>query len=72
MLQGRVTGVGSHDDGQYMCVFDGIGEPYFIGRENGVCYLSDNNETILARSQRFEIVLVALEMMLPTTPDEPA
>lgn len=72
MLQGRVTGVSLHDDGRYMCVFDGTGEPYFIGRENGLCYLSDNNEKTLARSQRFEIVLVALEMLLPSTADEPA
>ncbi len=72
MLQGRVTGVSIHDDGQYMCVFDGNGEPYAIGRENGVCYLFDNDDVVLASSHRFEIVLDALEMILPTAPDEPA
>ena len=52
-----------------MCVFDGDGEPYSIGREEGVCYLTDPDETMIAHSQRFEIVLEALEMMLSPTPD---
>ncbi len=72
MLQGRATGISIQNDGRCMCVFDGNGEPYFIGRENGVCYLFDNNEMMLASSQRFEIVLDALEMMLPPTLDGPA
>jgi hypothetical protein len=72
MLQGRVTGVSIHNDGQYMCVFDASGEQYSIGRENGVCYLFDNDDEVLASSQRFEIILDALEMMLPPAPDEPA
>jgi len=72
MLQGRATGISIHDDGQYMCVFDGFGEPYFIGRENGMCYLFDNKEMMLAWSLRFEIVLDALYMMLPPTPEEQA
>lgn len=72
MLQGRVTGVSIHDDGQYMCVFDRYGEQYSIGRENGVCYLFDNRDSVLASSQRFEIVIDALEMILPPTPDESA
>jgi hypothetical protein len=72
MLQGRATGVSIHRDGQYMCVFDNNGEPYSIGRENGICYLFDNNEMVLARSQRFEIIVDALEMILPPTSDQPA
>jgi hypothetical protein len=70
MLQGLATGVSIHNDGQYMCVFDRDGEPYSLGRENGVCYLFDNHEMMLARSQRFEIVLVALEMALLPSRDE--
>ena len=69
MLLGWVTGVSIHNDGQYMCVFDGNGEPYFIGREDGVCYLFDNNEMTLTSSRFFEIVLDALEMILPPAPD---
>lgn len=72
MLRGRATGVAVHEDDHFMCVFDGNGEPHFIGRDNGVCYLLDSNQMILARSQRFEIVLDALEMMLSPTPDSPA
>lgn len=72
ILQGRATGASIHNDGQYMCVFDGNGEPYFVGREQGVCYLSDHEETMLARSPRFEIVLQSLEAALTMFEDEPA
>ena len=72
MLQGRATGVSIHSDGHYMCVFDANGEPFSIGRENGLCYLFDSNDKVLARSQRFIVVLDALEMFLPPAPDEPA
>ena len=72
MVQGRATGVSIHNDGEYMCVFDGNGEPYAIGRENGFCYLFDNNEIILTRSPRFEIVLQSLEAALALFEDEPA
>ncbi len=71
MYQGRATGVSIHNDGQYMCVFDRCGEPYFIGREEGVCYLFDHNETMVAQSRRFGDVLEALEVMLSSTPDVP-
>jgi hypothetical protein len=70
ILQGHATSVSIHNDGQYMCVFDGNGEPYSIGRERGVCYLTDSDETMFARSQRFEIVLQALEILLSPPPDE--
>ncbi len=72
MLRGYSTGIGIHNDSQYMCVFDGNGEPYSISREHGICYLFDNNEMMLARSQRFEIVLQALEAALILPEDEPA
>ena len=71
MYQGRATGVSIHHDGQYMCVFDRCGEWYFIGREEGVCYLFDHNKTIVAQSRRFSDVLEALEVMLSSTPDVP-
>ncbi len=69
MLQGRATGVSIHNDGQYMCVLDADGEPYAIRRENGVCYLSDPDETMLAHSRQFENVLQALEILLTSGPD---
>ena len=67
--QGQATGSAIHHDSQYMCVFNVQGEPHLIGRQNGVCFLFDKYNMILARSQRFEIVLDALEMMLSPTPD---
>ena len=70
--RGQATGYAIHFDNKYMCVFDVHGEPHLIGRQNGVCYLLDKYNMILARSQRFEIVLDALEMMLSPTPDGPA
>ena len=72
MLQGRATGVSFHGDGDYMCIFDANGEPYSLGRENGICYLFDCDDRVLARSQRFDIVLDALDMILPPTQDWPA
>ena len=64
MRDGQVTGVSIHNDGQYMCVYDCRGNPYFIGREGGMCYLFDSEETMLAKSRRFEIVVQALEAIL--------
>ena len=72
MLQGRVTGVSIHEDGQYMCVFAGNGEQYSIGRENGVCYLFDAKGEIVAKSRRFGIVLDTLDVMLPPVSNETA
>ena len=69
MLQGWATGVSIHNDGQYMCVFDGNGEPYSIGREEGVCYLTDPNETMVVHNRQFEIVLQALQILLTSRPD---
>ena len=68
MQEGQATGVSIHNDGQFMCVYDCHGEPYFIGREEGVCYLFDHAETMLAKSQRFDIVMQALESVLMESP----
>ena len=64
MQRGQVTGVSQHADGMYMCIFDRNGEPYFIGREDGVCYLFDPTGAFVARSERFEIVVDALNEAL--------
>ena len=69
IIHGYATGVSFHNDRQYMCVFDGNGEPYSIGREKGVCYLADPDETMLVHNRRFEIVLQALEILLTSRPD---
>jgi hypothetical protein len=34
--------------------------------------LFDNNDVVLASSQQFDIVLDALDMILPAMPNEPA
>ena len=72
MPQGWATGVSIHKDGLYMCVLDGNGEPYSIGREKGVCYLTNHEETMLVHSRRFEDVLEALIGMLSPPPYMPA
>ncbi len=59
-----------HNDGQYMCVFGPGGTPFMISRQNGFYYLLDNDEMILTRSQRFEIVLQSLEAALASPEDE--
>lgn len=71
MQYGQSTGVSVHNDGQYMCVFDCRGEPYSIGREEGVCYLANPEETMVAYSRQFEVVLEALIEMLSPTPYTP-
>jgi hypothetical protein len=69
ILQGQASGVSVHNDGQYMCVYDSRGERYFIGREEGLCYLFDDEETMLAKSTRFDIVVQALEAILTSSED---
>ena len=69
MREGQVTGISIHNDGQYMCVYDCRGKPYFIGREEGMCYLFDSEETMLAKSHRFDIVVQALEAILTLSDD---
>lgn len=70
--QGHSTGSSIHKDGQYMCVFGPDGTPLMISRQNGICYLVDENDMILARSQRFDIVLQALEAAFFSPDDSPA
>lgn len=70
--QGQSTGSSIHKNGQYMCVFGPDGAPLMISRQNGICYLVDQNEMILARSQRFDIVLQALEAAFTPLDDSPA
>ena len=67
--QGLASRVSVHDNGYYMCVFDCRGEQLFIGRVDGVYYLFDHNETLVAESDLFEIVLQALEILLTSRPD---
>lgn len=62
--RGGATGVSIHNDGQYMCVFDSRGEPYFIGRVDNDCYLFNAAESLIAENRRFEVVLDALEDIL--------
>jgi hypothetical protein len=69
MLRGQATGVSIHNDGQYMCVFDGNGQPYAIGREDSVFYLSDPEEKMIAYSRQFQDVLQALEVLLTSRTD---
>ena len=66
---GRSTGVSFHNDGQFMCVFDHHGQPYFIGREESTCLLFDPDETLLAESRRFDVVLEALDATLSSSRD---
>lgn len=70
--QGRATGVSIHNDGQYMCLFDKNGEPYFIGRVDSDCYLFDSEETLIAESHRFEVVMDALQEILTEKIGHPA
>ena len=64
---GQATGISVHNDGQYCCVYDSREDRYFIGREEGICYLFDDNEKMLAKSPRFEIILQALEVILKSS-----
>lgn len=64
---GPATGVSIHNDGQFMCVYGCRGERYFIGRKEGMCYLFDDEESMLAKSRRFENVVKALEAVLTSS-----
>lgn len=61
---GLATDVSIHNDGQYMCVYDCQGAPYYLGREEGVVYLFDHQETLRAESTRFAAVLQKLGAVL--------
>ena len=64
---GQATRVGIHNDGQFMCVYSCRGERYFNGHKEGICYLFDDEESMLAESRRFEIVVKALEAVLTSS-----
>ena len=52
MQEGLCRGVSQHGTGSYMCVFDAEWEPYFIGREQGICYLFGTDGGLLAESKQ--------------------
>jgi len=64
---GQATGVSIHNDGQFMCVYGCRGERYFIGRKEGMCYLFDDEESMMAKSRRSENVVKALEALLTSS-----
>lgn len=66
---GRATGTDLHPDARFMRVFDPQGRPYWIGREDGVCYLFDPDENQLADSRRFTDVLAALRTEMAALAD---
>ena len=70
--KGLATYVSLNNGCQYVCVFDYEGEPYYIGREDGVCYLFDHEEMVVISSQHFEVVQQALEVILKENGNEPA
>ena len=70
MQDEQANGVSIANDRQHMIVFDCRGEPYFIGRENGVCYLVECDETMVVCSQQVEAVLEVLNVILKEKKNE--
>ena len=70
--KGLSTFFSIHHDGQYLCVFDRHGDPYFIGREESEYYLFGPDETLLAQGLSVEEALYALELALKSPPNLPA
>ena len=62
--KGLETYVSICNGSKYVCVCDYDGEPYYLGREDGICYLFDHNEKVIFSSQYFEVVQLALEVLL--------
>lgn len=56
------------NDGRYICVFNQSDEPYFIGREETMCYLFDPDDTLLVQSADLDDVLGVLEESLNSPP----
>ena len=71
LAKGLATYVSINNGSKYVCVFGYEDEPYYIGREDGVCYLFDCDETVIVSSPRFEIVQQALEGILKEDKNEP-
>ena len=72
MQRGHATGVSVHGKGRFMCVFDCQGEPYLIGREKGVCFMSNADATLIAHSESFAYALRSLQTMLSPETELPA
>lgn len=68
MQKGHATGISIHEKGRFMCVFDCQGEPYLIGREQGVCFMSNADATLIAHSDSFEYALGSLRTVLLPEP----
>lgn len=61
---GFARAVGIQNDGQYICIHDQDGAPYYIGREDGICSAYTPDETMISMSTRFAHVLNALEVAM--------
>ncbi len=72
IAKGLDTYVSVNNGSKYVCVFGYEGEPYYIGREDGVCYLFDYDEMVIASSEHFEVVQQALEVILKENGNEHA
>ncbi len=68
--KGLDTYVSINNGSKYVCVFDHKDEPYYIGREDGVCYLFDHNEMVITSSEHFEVVQIILEAILTESENE--
>ena len=55
---------------KYACVHGYQGEPYYIGREDGVCYLLNYKQLVIVSSPEFDVVQRALELILKTNRKE--
>ena len=69
MVEGYAAGITIQDDRIYVCVLDRYGKPYTVFRVNGLYYLLNPDDLLLAKSDRFEIVLDALDMALSSPSD---
>ena len=71
IAKGLDTYVSVNNGSKYVCVFGYKGEPYYIGREDGVCYLFDCDEMVIISSLFFDVVQRALERILKENRIEP-
>lgn len=71
IARGLETYVSISKGSKYVCVFGYEGEPYYLGREDGVCYLFDNAERVIVSSRYFDVVQLVLEGILQENRNEP-
>lgn len=64
IASGFASAVRIQNDGQFICIHDQDGAPYYIGREDGVCSAHTPDETMISMSTRFAHVLNALEVAM--------